>query len=91
MQSSENVELSADCQMLRPRLNPERWPFLNSQLNVDVPEFVPRLVLDVQTTGWTSRLCCQNYILRVICDVTMPEITLRKLEKSEPSLILHRI
>lgn len=50
MQSSEKVELSADCQLLRPHLNPERWPFLNSQLNVDVPEFVPRVVLDVHQT-----------------------------------------
>lgn len=50
MQSSEFVELSADGHLLRPRLNPERWPFLNSQLNVDVPEFVPRLVLDVHQT-----------------------------------------
>jgi len=56
MQSSEFVELSADGHLLRPRLNPERWPFLNSQLNVDVPEFVPRLVLDVHQTGRSSRL-----------------------------------
>ena len=46
MQSSELVEVSGDGRLLRPRLNPEHWPYANSSLRVNVAEFVPHSGLE---------------------------------------------